>query len=755
MKLNEAICCCRIFALSMFMCVMSSGAIAQFHGFGDRVDIDLGPENPSDSVAVDLDHDGDIDLAFPLLQAATFDQVVVILNNGDGTFSSPAYYSVGGGPRGITAGDVDLDGDIDLVTANSESDDCSVLRNNGDGTFLPEIFFAVGSGPRDVAIADVNADGRADIVCANFDSDTVSVIFGDGSGSSWTVNAEFTTHNGGGTGGNGPGSILVTDLNADAHPDIVTANAFSDTCTVMYNIAGNPGAFFFGDFALFITTGNNPSDLQAGDVDGDGDLDIIFSNRNISTVTTKISNLDTGVIFPTFTGGLSFPVPAFPIGLALVDFDDGVIRADGDLDLVVSCEGADQMAVLINTGSGAYVLDSVYTTLGSPEEPSVADFDGDGDIDVAVPSLFGDAVSLFFNQSTVIGGEPPFVELINPLENGCVCEGINPIIGTVNPAAGTVLDSYILEYRRIGDPSYTTIGVGTSTVINGALADWNSTSMAEGRYLIRLSASNTGGISASVEIMVMLQNRMDVVTGLMAGGVEPTISVPVIGRLGCVYGTIDDFYSCGSVTYTVGYRPNGSGGAFTPVDPSNPVYFGERITQVLANWDTVGDGIPDGDFDLRVMGTNECGDNNFDFFGVRVDNTPPTAEITTPTVCTYRSPGESIEIVGTALDANLSSWSLQYTGGDSSGWVTIASGSSNVSNGVLGTWDTTGLRQCAYTIRLVVIDQAVLNCDSSSRNRTDRMVSFDLRCRADLEEDGLLNFFDVSAFLSAFNQGCP
>ena len=737
----------------MLIGAMSSTASAQFVGFGPRIDIDLGPQFPSDSVAVDLDHDGDIDLAFPLLQTGTFDQVVVLLNNGDGTFGAPAYYNVGGGPRAIAAADVDLDGDIDLAVANNDSGDCSVLRNNGNGTFLPEVFFSVGSGPRDLAIVDVDSDGRADIVCANFDDDSVTVVLGDGSGTSWTVDSTLTTTNGSGSLGNGPASILVTDLNADSHPDIVTANAFSNTCTVMYNIAGNPGNFFFGEFALFVETGSNPADVKAGDVDRDGDPDLIIANRNSSTVSTRLSNLTTGVVFPSFTGGLDISVPAAPIGMALVDFDDALTLADGDIDLVVSCENADQIAVLLNNGSGGYTIHSTYETLGSPEDPSAADFDGDGDTDVAVPSLHADAVSLFFNQSTVVGGEPPFVELISPTENGCVCAGNNPIIGTVNPASGTVLNSYLLEYRRLGNPSFTTIASGESAVINDVLANWNSIALSEGRYILKLSASNTGGISASVEIVVLVETQMDIVNALMASGVDPSTSTPVIGQVGCIYGTIDDYYSCGSVTYTVDYRPI-SGGSFIPVDPLNPVHAGERINQVLAHWDTIGSGIPDGPYEIRTRGINACDHINEVTFPVTVDNTPPTAQITTPTPCSYYTPGEVINVLGTAEDTNLASWTLQYTGGDSSGWVTIASGASSVVNASLGVWDTAGLRPCAYTLRLVTIDEAVLNCNNSSRHRTDYMVSIDLRCPPDLNEDGMLDFFDVSAFLQSFSAGC-
>jgi FG-GAP-like repeat len=743
-------------ALGVIVLGFTTPAVAQFAGFGDRVDIGLGSVAPTNSVAGDFDGDGDIDLAFPMSKATTFDTVAVILNNGDGTFSSSSFYDIGGDPRDIVAGDVDLDGDLDLVIANSDSNDCSVLRNIGDGTFLPEVFFSVGASPKGVALSDVNADGLPDIISTSSIDNTVTVTLGDGSGIGWTPSVTMTTNNNGGTGGVGPRAIIVRDLNADSLPDIVTANLTSGTCTVFYNIPGNPGQFFSGDFAIFVNVGNTPLDVQVGDVDRDGDLDLVVANRDSSTVSTRLSNFSGGgITFPTFNTGSNYSVPAGPIGLSLADIDNPPLGFDGDLDIIVSSELASQIGVLINNGSGIFTLDSVYNTLVSPKAPAVGDLDSDGDIDVAVPNFSSAAVSLFFNQSTVVGGAPPVVDLISPLENGCLCAGINPIIGTVSAVSGTTLASYTLEYRRLGTSGFTPIATGTMEIINNVVGNWDTTGLAEDRYLLRLRASNTGGISASDEIVVLLSTQLDVVEGIFAAGLNSgsgdVSSASIIGGIGCVYGSVRDWISCDSVSYTVDYRPI-SGGAFSPVDPSMPVYVGQRINQTLASWDTI-NGIPDGDFEVRVVGSNDC-DTNTDLFTVRVDNTPPVGDITSPESCVYRSPGESIQIFGTASDTNLAGWTLQYTGGDASGWITIASGSSNINNAMLGTWDTTGLRPCAYTVRLLVSDQAVLNC-GFGRHQTSDMISFDLRCQADLTEDGTLNFFDVSAFLQAFAAGCP
>lgn len=726
-------------------------ALGQFAGFGPRNDIALGESRPTDSASGDFDGDGDIDIAicFQTASSANLGRVAVLLNNGDGTFQTPVFYGVGENPAAIRAADVNLDGDLDLITANTGTNDVSVLRGSTGGAFLPEVFFGVGNGPKSIAVADVNADGQPDIVSANMSADTVSVVAGNGSGTSWTTIGTYTT-NAGGTGGNGPSAIALQDLNADGLPDIVTANAFSASCTVMYNISGSPGSYFSGDFAFYIPVGNNPQDVQLVDIDRDGDIDIVTANRDSSTVSTRLSNrVQTGATFPTFTGGINVAVPSGPIAITVADIDGGPSSLDGDPDLIVASETGNRLSVLINNGSGGLTLDSTYVTQTSPQRAAVVDLDGDGDLDAASANLNSNSLSIFFNQSTVIGGPPPTVELIDPNDGGCLCAGLNTITGTVNPAAGTVLGGFVLEYRRLGNPAYTTITTGSTPVINGSLGNWNTSGLPEGQYLLRLTGSNTGGISASDEAVVYLGSDFDTVVARLGAGIGGS-EVSIVGRNACIFGSISDS-GCGPVSYSVDYRST-LGGAYQPVDPANPTYTGGRTNTTLADWDTTG--VPDGAYEIRVFAVNGCGNTRTVNFTCIVDNTAPVAELETPISCEYRNPGETIEIKGTASDTNISGWSLQYTGGSSNGWTTIASGNSNVVSDILASWDTSGLEPCAYTVRLNVVDRSVLNCDNAG-NSAGYLVSFDLRCPADLNNDGVLDFFDVSVFISAFNAGCP
>jgi len=119
-----------------------------------------------------LDENGHLDLVVSIHNE---DNILVLLNNGDGTFSDSTY-ATGDGPHSVFSADFDADGDYDIAVANEYSNDVSILLNDGDGMF-PEVFTCpVGYSPRSVFSADFNGDSSYDLAVANFDSDSVSVL---------------------------------------------------------------------------------------------------------------------------------------------------------------------------------------------------------------------------------------------------------------------------------------------------------------------------------------------------------------------------------------------------------------------------------------------------------------------------------------------------------------------------------------------------------------------------------------------------
>src|SRR2546427_220048 len=106
--------------------------------------------------------------------------VAVLLGNGDGTFTAAAGgpVIVGSAPYTVAVGDVNGDGKLDLVTANYGSNTVTVLLGNGDGTFTAAAGspVAAGSGPTSVALGELNGDGKLDLVAANSLSNNVTVL---------------------------------------------------------------------------------------------------------------------------------------------------------------------------------------------------------------------------------------------------------------------------------------------------------------------------------------------------------------------------------------------------------------------------------------------------------------------------------------------------------------------------------------------------------------------------------------------------
>ncbi|RZK49808.1 MAG: hypothetical protein EOO59_16240 [Hymenobacter sp.] len=124
----------------------------------------------------DVDGDGDLDL---LATGYSDNLVSVRLNGGDatgtasGVFSNGSDVRVGNNPIAVALGDLDGDGDLDLVTANSLGTSASVRLNGGAGTFGGGSTLATTANPRNVVLGDVDGDGDLDVVLCG--SNVVSV----------------------------------------------------------------------------------------------------------------------------------------------------------------------------------------------------------------------------------------------------------------------------------------------------------------------------------------------------------------------------------------------------------------------------------------------------------------------------------------------------------------------------------------------------------------------------------------------------
>jgi hypothetical protein len=190
---------------------------------------------PAAVALADFNHDGIPDLAVvngPRFVQGAPGSVTILLGNGDGTFTEVADAPAAGGqPLFIIAGDLNGDGKPDLVVTNMNDGypqlgDLTVLLGNGDGTFSPTVAPpATGSIPYSVALADLNGDGKPDLVIADAGSNTLTVLPGNGDG---TFAAALSP-----AAGTDPVFAAVADFNGDGIPDVAAANNSTSSVTVL------------------------------------------------------------------------------------------------------------------------------------------------------------------------------------------------------------------------------------------------------------------------------------------------------------------------------------------------------------------------------------------------------------------------------------------------------------------------------------------------------------------------------------------
>ncbi len=205
-----------------------------------------------------------------------------------GDFMLASSPGVGSSPQSVVAADVNGDGRLDLISANSSANTLTVLTNNGSGGFVFASSPGVGSGPFSVTAADVNGDGKPDLISANTGANTLTVLTNNGSGGFVLASSPGV--------GSAPYSVTAADVNGDGKPDLISGNYDDNALSVLTN--NGSGGFVF---ASSREVGINPASVTAADVNGDGKVDLISANSGFGAGNTLT------VLFnkPTFRGSIT------------------------------------------------------------------------------------------------------------------------------------------------------------------------------------------------------------------------------------------------------------------------------------------------------------------------------------------------------------------------------------------------------------------------------------------------------------------
>ncbi|WP_291129562.1 T9SS type A sorting domain-containing protein [Flavobacterium sp. UBA7682] len=341
--------------------------------FSTRIVISTAVNYVTSVYAGDLDGDGDMDV---VSASATDDKIAWYENlDGLGTFGAQQVLSVtADGAMVVRIADADGDGDKDVIFGSNDDKTIGWFKNvDGTGNFSSEIFIGPNSGDiRDIYFADMDGDGDLDFLTAT-NTDNNITLYKNTDGTGAFAPDILTKHIDGGR------IVVAEDIDGDGDKDIVAASYWDDKISWFKNLDGQGN--FHNSQTIISTTINGATSVFVGDVDGDGFKDVLAT-----------AYLDNAVVWYKNTDGLgTFAAPQFIdtnlYNSSRVYLSD--IDSDGDMD--VFALGTTRIAWYKNLGLGSFGPQQTIDNIANftMYDIDFGDLDGDGDLDISVAGSYG------------------------------------------------------------------------------------------------------------------------------------------------------------------------------------------------------------------------------------------------------------------------------------------------------------------------------------------------------------------------------
>ncbi|MEZ4884980.1 MAG: FG-GAP-like repeat-containing protein [Chitinophagales bacterium] len=340
----------------------------------------------------DFDQDGLIDV---FAGSYSGGKVAWFKNEGQGTFSEPILIMEGLlSLQDVIIEDVDEDGDIDLLIASLFQHELFFFQNDGNGNFgTPTIIDDIPYNVSQLQFEDMNQDGYKDIIASDSQIGTIIIKPNDGTAhfpkySYYSLNDVMQDTN----------ILLTADFTQTGVIDFLVGSP-QNRFVALYENHYNNGFKFLRSI---LTSGIfGPKDMVVGDVDGDGDKDLVIAS-DFDHQVTWIENTNAGgrfdkhhVLLSDFRGANS---------LALEDFDK-----DGDLDLAIGGFGEPEVVLYNNDGQGNFTFKQVVVEAEGVVAVKAGDVNGDGDLDLLVASSVDRIIRWKHNNGSGVFGIVPTV----------------------------------------------------------------------------------------------------------------------------------------------------------------------------------------------------------------------------------------------------------------------------------------------------------------------------------------------------------
>lgn len=292
-------------------------------------------------------------------------------------------YDVGARPRSVAVADLNGDGRLDVIVANSGDNTLTLLLGATDGKLeLVPSAIPAGNEPADVDTVDVDNDGDVDLVIANHETSLISVLLNDGKahfdsapGSPFHTGARPHLH-----------GVATGDFDGDGWKDVAVESSGTNEVRVLRG--GQKG---FSE-VLSIPAGTMTYfRLGAADVTNDGHVDVIIPGHGDNTVRLVHLQGDTLKI-----ASWTIPLASQPW---MVIGDD--VSGDGRADIIVVLTNAVGVW-LSDSGNFSPAPGSPWVIVGATEV-ATGDVNGDGVADIAVGPWAGNEVTIITGRTFSVG----------------------------------------------------------------------------------------------------------------------------------------------------------------------------------------------------------------------------------------------------------------------------------------------------------------------------------------------------------------